>query len=412
MTTPLDLLDPFANPLPQDPAQATKLQQARKHVEAGNRAVALQHHDQAIAELGKAAKLLSAVYGETSPKVADVLLSYGRALLESGIRHNNLFAEEQMQEANKQKTKGNAKDDGEAPAASANDAAVAAASAVAATKRTDLLEKASTKFMFSGDADDDEEEGEDDDDGDDDGNDDGDKDEEQNPAKISAHALAADDDLAAAWEVLEVARLIYSQIPGNTPEVMLRSADVLSLLSETSLESGNAKEAIQDAYKALLIVKEYGKSEKDEGRLAEAHYKLAVVLENCGKSDQAIAQAQEAINVLTRRLERQQERKEEEASETTALIEEVKSKIADWKLPTLSKKLFDAIAADNSSTFTASSAKSNGDKPAQVNDLTSLVRSSKRQRDTAVSAATDTAAATSNMETKRARVEDASDIED
>ena len=46
-----------------------------------------------------------------------------------------------------------------------------------------------------------------------------------------------DDDLSVAWEVLDIARIIYSKIEGDDAEIKL--GEIYILLGDVSLENGN-----------------------------------------------------------------------------------------------------------------------------------------------------------------------------
>ncbi|KAF9916747.1 hypothetical protein BX616_002925, partial [Lobosporangium transversale] len=83
------------------------------------------------------------------------------------------------------------------------------------------------------------------------------------------------DDFAVAWDVLDLARVLYHR--QGTEEALLKLGDVHISLGDVSLESENFDQAVADFREAILIKE--ARLEPDDRQLAEAHYKLALALE-------------------------------------------------------------------------------------------------------------------------------------
>lgn len=148
----------------------------------------------------------------------------------------------------------------------------------------------------------------------------------------------ADDDFETAWDILDVARLIFEK--GEDKETQLKLADVHLCLADVSLETGNLYMSIHEAllnclsftekfdqslsdYEKAIEIKEKW-LEEDNRELAEAYYKYSLALEfSSDKSDEAVPELRKAIDVLKKRLS-----KLESMADTT---EKVKDEIKDMQ---------------------------------------------------------------------------------
>lgn len=109
----------------------------------------------------------------------------------------------------------------------------------------------------------------------------------------------ADEDFETAWDILDVARLIFEK--GEDIKSKLNLADVHLCLGDVSLETEKFNEALSDYEKAIEIKQSV--LEDDNRELAEAHYKYALALEfSTEKADQALSELQKAVNVLKKRI--------------------------------------------------------------------------------------------------------------
>ncbi|KAG2200490.1 hypothetical protein INT46_004259, partial [Mucor plumbeus] len=109
----------------------------------------------------------------------------------------------------------------------------------------------------------------------------------------------AEDDFETAWDILDVARVIFEK--GEDKNSKLNLADVHLCLGDVSLETEKFNEALSDYEKAIEIKQSV--LDDDNRELAEAHYKYALALEfSTEKADQALPELQKAVNVLKKRI--------------------------------------------------------------------------------------------------------------
>lgn len=157
---------------------------------------------------------------------------------------------------------------------------------------TDLASSSAThsnpRFVFEGDDDDEDEDEEEGEDG-------------QENGEGGAGGEEEQDDFAVAWDVLDLARVLFHRM--GTEEALLKLGDVHIALGDVSLESENFEQAVTD-YREAIAVKE-ARLEADDRQLAEAHYKLALALEY-SPTESALAQEHihKASNVLKDRIQK------------------------------------------------------------------------------------------------------------
>ncbi|KAF9278854.1 hypothetical protein BGZ68_008310, partial [Mortierella alpina] len=206
------------------------------------------------------------VYGETNPKCANTLFMYGKALLEHAIQQSSVLGGV---------TEKKSKDELEAVVAAAGGPSSSASSSAAPSN---------PRFVFEGDEDEDEEE------------------EEGAEEGGAAEGGEEDqDDFAVAWDVLDLARVLYHRM--GTEEALLKLGDVHIALGDVSLESENFEQAVAD-FREAITVKE-ARLEPDDRQLAEAHYKLALALEySPAESDKAQEHIYKATTVLKARIQK------------------------------------------------------------------------------------------------------------
>ncbi|CAG8487874.1 3300_t:CDS:2 [Paraglomus brasilianum] len=180
-------------------------------VDEGTKAFALHEYETAVQKLGEASQLIGVSSGQNSREYADVLILYGRALLENFIAQNSVLDNR-------------------------------------------VLEKTSAVSETGGATDN-----------------------SQN-----------DDDLSVAWEVLDIARIIYSKIEGDDAEIKL--GEIYILLGDVSLENEAFDQAVNDFREALNI--KVRRLPADDRQLAEY---------STSERDNAVSHVQEAIQVLEQR---------------------------------------------------------------------------------------------------------------
>ncbi|RKP07983.1 hypothetical protein THASP1DRAFT_30202 [Thamnocephalis sphaerospora] len=374
-----------------------------RHIKQGNRAFALAQYEDAVQEYGQASQLLGEHFGQDAPECADVLLLYGKALLHNAVQQNGVLGSQA----------------GKAAASAEEQEEEMAQSAMPALAK--ILQFLGEPDMDGDDAQEDEEivdtgegsadatgskEPEDQDDDNDDDDDDDDDDEDGGDGEEGEEGEEEDgeaqdepgDDFGMAWEILDLARVIYSR--QSTEQAKEKLGEVYMLLGDVSLESENFEQAVQDYGEALQIkTKLYA---NDDRRLAEAYYKHALSFEYTNKKDQAVEQLGAVADVLRRRLKLL--RQEEEEKEAAASTDKGKQPAdADAEPPTPSDKSNQAETADLQGLLTdieakiedlrqktvsvsqalqdGASAESAARRPATggpVNDLTNLVRSTKK----------------------------------
>lgn len=137
-------------------------------------------------------------------------------------------------------------------------------------------------------------------------------------------------DLQLAWEVLELAKIIYEN-RGESGKKKL--AETLVVLGEVSLESENFPTAVSDIKSGLEIMNQL--TEKNQRILAQTHYKLGIALSTNAQMDEAVEQFTSSLHMLKSRIqELKKEDKEKHKTEITQmeeLIPEIEEKISDTK---------------------------------------------------------------------------------
>ncbi|KAG0026449.1 hypothetical protein BGZ81_006341 [Podila clonocystis] len=359
---------------PIDPATEQAIQEL---TDAGSKAFVFHDYELAVEKFGLASEMLGQVYGEMSPKNADTLFLYGKALLEYAIQQSSVLGGVTEKKSEKELQ-------------AVVDAVTGGASASSSAPN-------SSRFVFEGDDDDEEEEEE----------------EEENgegasgaPAEGGEEGAAQDDndDFAVAWDVLDLARVLYHKV--GTEEALLKLGDVHMALGDVSLESENFEQAVAD-FREALLVKE-SRLEADDRQLAEAHYKLALALEfSPTEADKASEHITKAIGVLKLRIEklngmlgsgkgkaRASDASESETQMAKELLElhefvgEMEQKIQDLAANQASKPLEDP------SQVALFSQMLNAQKAQVANDISSLIKPKTNKSTEVLSAASSSSSST------------------
>ncbi|KAG9124013.1 hypothetical protein FRC07_013194 [Ceratobasidium sp. 392] len=251
-------------------------------VELAKRAFALRNFEEAVDHYATALEKSRVQNGEDTPEFAELLLVYGRALLENAISQNSVLGKEKEGEAT-----------GEAHKDSANGAASSSSS-----KPTD------GRIHFSGDPESDHEgdgtvdllnaEAEDT------------KDEEGEDAEENDED-EPEDDFNAAWDVLDLARAYYDKQEGD--DMKLKLAETYMYLGDVSLETEKFENAVSDYTTGLTIKTQllpfYSR------QVCEAHYRLSLVLDlTPGKLNEGVRHIEQAISSLEARVSVLKERLE------------------------------------------------------------------------------------------------------
>ncbi|KAL0966288.1 hypothetical protein UPYG_G00293420 [Umbra pygmaea] len=197
------------------------------------------------------------------------------------------------------------------------------------------------------------EEDEDDDaDGDDDDDDDkGERTEEKedNPEDSDGEEVG---NLQLAWEMLEVAKVIYKR--KTSTEDQLLAAQAHLKLGEVAAESGNYSQAVEDFQECLSLQLKHLAS--DSRLLAETHYQLGLTLSSDCQYSQAIEHFNHSARVITSRLAKLQEGLEK--AEGAEVTPEEKKEMEELKalLPEIQEKVEDATVGQKMATIAAAEA--------------------------------------------------------
>uniref|UniRef100_A0A8C8HYZ9 Nuclear autoantigenic sperm protein n=2 Tax=Oncorhynchus tshawytscha TaxID=74940 RepID=A0A8C8HYZ9_ONCTS len=154
--------------------------------------------------------------------------------------------------------------------------------------------------------------------------------------------------LQLAWEMLEVAKVIYKRKKGKEDQLLAAQAHLN--LGEVAAESGNYTQAVDDFQECLSLQLKHLAS--DSRLLAETHYQLGLTLCSDCQYSQAIEHFNHSARVIKSRLAKvlekaggpevaPEERKEME--ELKALLPEIQEKVED---ATVGQKMAAAVAAE------------------------------------------------------------------
>ncbi|KAL1745197.1 hypothetical protein HDZ31DRAFT_73731 [Schizophyllum fasciatum] len=235
-------------------------------VDNAKRAFALKKYEDAVDHYATALEIAIEKFPEDSLELADLHYTYGKALLENAISNSGVLGKAEPEDKDD--------DEDEAPA-TGNGGPFLSFSG-------DGEDEDGTVDLFAQAAKED------------------DAAQAEAEAEDAADAGEPEDDFNAAWEVLEVARSIYDKHGARAdaaPALQLRLAETYISLGDVSLETEKFEQAITDY--------EEGTRLKDallplsSRQLAEAHYKLSMVLDmTSGRLSDAIRHAELALKSL------------------------------------------------------------------------------------------------------------------
>merc|ERR1712123_365591 len=264
----------------------------------------------AVSSLGEACELLSAVFGETGPECAEAYFYYGKALLEmarleAGVLGNGMDGDGESEKSAEPEVEKEAEAD---------------KGAEAEKSETDSVE--------------------------------GDKKEGEDSAAQEAEDEEDPSNLQLAWEMLELAKMVFTvQIEGahkaNLSEGLKatlekRLCETYLTLGEVSLENENYVQAVEDLN--LCLERQKASLPSDSRNIAETYYQLGVALGFHMKYEEAVTSLEAAIAVLDKRIKNLREKtespdeskkndpfftREKEIADIESLIPEIKEKITD-----------------------------------------------------------------------------------
>ncbi|XP_051986422.1 histone-binding protein N1/N2-like isoform X2 [Xyrauchen texanus] len=268
-------------------------EEAKKLIGTGNRHLVMGDVVSAVSVFQEACAMLAEKYGDTADECGEAFFLCGKALLELARMENTVLGnalegvpEESYEEGDKP-----------------NDSKIESA---------DNL----------------------DDDDDDDDNDD-DEEAEGDAEKDCEEEVG---NLQLAWEMLEVAKVIYKR--KDDKEDQLMAAQIYLKLGEVGAESGNYSQALEDFNECLALQLKHLPSHSR--LLAEIHYQLGTTYSYTAQYSQAIEHFSNSIEVIESRLAMLQEviKKAEDAEAAqveTSELEELKR-----LLPEITEKIDDA----------------------------------------------------------------------
>nr|XP_020458507.1 nuclear autoantigenic sperm protein isoform X7 [Monopterus albus] len=281
------------------------MEEAKKLIGTGNRHLVMGDVVSAVSVFQDACSMLAAKYGETAYECGEAFFLCGKSLLELARMENSVL--------------GNALE------------GVPEESEEEEQPENSNIESANKL-----------------DDDDDDDDDEDEEDEEKNGQGKEEEEVG---NLQLAWEMLEVAKVIYTR--KETKEDQLMAAQAYLKLGEVSAESGNYPQALEDFQECLALQLKH--LPPHTRLLAETHYHVATTLCYMDQYNQAIQHYNSSIKVIENRLAMLQEAID--AAEGADAASEDKNEMEELKqlLPDIREKVEDAKESERTAS-TASQA--------------------------------------------------------
>nr|XP_046248222.1 nuclear autoantigenic sperm protein isoform X6 [Scatophagus argus] len=269
------------------------MEEAKKLIGTGNKHLVMGDVVSAVNVFQDACSMLAAKYGDTADECGEAFFLCGKSLLELARMENSVL--------------GNALE--------------------GVPEESEEEEQPHNSNIESANSLDDDEDEDDDDDDDEDGERNGeDKEEEVG-------------NLQLAWEMLEVAKVIYKRKESKDDQLM--AAQTYLKLGEVSAESGNYPQALEDFQECLALQLKHLPSHSR--LLAETHYHVATTLCYMDQYSQAIQHYNSSIKVIEIRLAMLQEviaaaegadgaaEEKNEMEELKQLLPDIREKVEDAK---------------------------------------------------------------------------------
>ncbi|CAE6413077.1 unnamed protein product [Rhizoctonia solani] len=265
---------PAAGTIETEPKPESKTEPTvEEEVEIAKRAFALKNFEEAVDHYATALELARTEYGEDTPAFAELLLKYGRALIENAVAQNSVL--------------GGGKQGEEAPKESDGAGSSGGPKTQPGNGRIHFGDGASSDDEGVGDETVDTAAG--------DlsaVNEEGDGEEEKDDDE-------PEDDFNAAWDVLDLARAYYDKQEGE--DMKLKLSEAYMSLGDVSLETEKFEQAISDYTSGLNIKTQllpfYSR------QICEVHYRLCLVFDlTSNKMNEAIRHIEQAISSLQARV--------------------------------------------------------------------------------------------------------------
>jgi len=336
---------------------------AMEHMMEGRRNFLVEDYSESVSSLAVACEMLAKQFGETANECADSYFHYGKALLElarmeGGVLGNALEGvpegddtEDPQVESAEKMTEDEREDVGTKVMEALEENFVEHEEKVAT-----LLE--GHKKAVDCEEEEDVEEGQESMDVD---VKEGEKSEKKSEDEMEAEVENEDlSNLQRAWEVLELAKIIYTRMIKEAKNEMneKKLCETLLTLGEVSIENENWSTAVEDLKACLTKRKELGM----ESRLiAETHYHLGVALCYDSKFDEAVKSLHDAKDVLSTHLQHLKtdtfNARVEEIDEVEQLLPEMDSKVADTlEMKAHPEKMKESLQGFSKSTMGSKSA--------------------------------------------------------
>ncbi len=275
----------------------------------------------------QATELQAELNGEMANENAELLYLYGRSLYQVGVSNSEVLGGKVAGEASAEESSSKRAGNPKSKAASTNEGSTSAdAPEQRQGKGKALLQFAGDEAWDAGDDEDAAVEGAADGD-------------------VPENAEPEQDDLSAAWEILDLARLLFERTleqqdsknkgkaVGDSPEtkhIKERLADTHDLLAEISLEQENWSAAANDCRAALALKKELYSI--DTNVIAEAHFKLSLALEFASiKRDEDDDQTG-CDNKRRQEIEYDKAMRDEAAQQMEAAIQSTQARLAEEQI--------------------------------------------------------------------------------
>ncbi|XP_034387443.1 nuclear autoantigenic sperm protein isoform X1 [Cyclopterus lumpus] len=262
-------------------------EEAKKLIGTGNRHLVMGDVVAAVSVFQDACSMLAAKYGDTAEECGEAFFLCGKSLLELARMENSVLgnALEGVPEESEEEEQPN-----------------------------------SSNIESANNLDDD-----DDDDDEDDDNEDGEKNGQDKEEDEVGN-------LQLAWEMLEVAKVIYKRKEGKDDQLM--AAQAYLKLGEVSAESGNYPQALEDFQECLALQLKH--LPPHSRLLAETHYHVATTLCYMDQYSQAIQHYNSSIKVIETRLAMLQDaigaaEEQNEMEELKQLLPDIREKVEDAK---------------------------------------------------------------------------------
>jgi len=303
-------------------------EEAFTHLAQGKRHLLVKDYNEAVSSFASACQLLSQLYGETANECGEAYFNYGMALLELARTENGVLGMEgdgeESQDSDQEDRAGDEKEESTAES-DINPAGNGESNQTESDDKQTSSEETETKKedAVSGTQGSENEV---------------DKSMEDEDGDVS--------NLRLAWEMLELAKVIFKRQAEGNKQMNLKLAEVHLKLGEVGLESETYTQAIEDMKTCLEIQTQ--NLEKHDRTIAGTHYHLGMAYSLVNDFDEAIGQLTLAHQILEKRVEYLQEKGkndstnaepvedpfytiEGEITEINALLPDIKEKINDLK---------------------------------------------------------------------------------